>query len=221
MGNFPKINQKELDTNQGSIVPLTNTILWHIICLLQGGALAIANEPAGGESNGDIYLVGDTPAGDFAAADPDDVALRIANGWWFLPPGEGWKFWVESVSQYYRYDSAAWVLDDPYKTTQTLTPADNITVDWSLGSTAYCLLDRATTTFAFTGAYDGQVVKLCCEQDGSGDREVAFGAEVIGSMDTPIPPVISAAANARDWLVFIYNGQEDVYEHVALTLGFS
>jgi hypothetical protein len=51
---------------------------------------------------------------------------------------------------------------------QTPASADTINVNWSLGGLARVTLDRPTTTFNFSGAYDGQRCVLELLQDAQG-----------------------------------------------------
>lgn len=108
---------------------------------------------------------------------------------------------------------------DPDKMVQTLTCADNVTVNWSLGSTAEITLDRATTTFAFTGGRSGQRCVLIVKQY-AGPGAVAFGAEVRGGTDLTVPPTLTATTDKKDYLGFIYNGTDSKYDFVSMTKGF-
>lgn len=102
---------------------------------------------------------------------------------------------------------------------QTLTCADNVTVDWSLGGTAEIALDRATTTLAFTGALNGQRCVLIVKQY-AGIGAVAFGAEVRAGADPASPPALTATAGKKDYLGYIYNGTDGKYDFVSITKGF-
>ena len=117
------------------------------------------------------------------------------------------------------YFPVALRLTDLSKVVQVLTPANSITVDWSLGSTAEVLLDRATTTFAFSGAHDGQRCVLVLLQDGTGGRAVAFGGEARAGTDLSLPPTLSAL-NKTDYLGFIYRDVGGFYDFVSLSKGF-
>lgn len=108
---------------------------------------------------------------------------------------------------------------DPDKMVQTLTCADNVTVNWSLGSTAEITLDRATTTFAFTGARNGQRCVLIVKQY-AGPGAIAFGAEVRAGADLTSPPTLTATADKKDYLGYIYNGTDSKYDFVSIAKGF-
>ena len=87
------------------------------------------------------------------------------------------------------------------KTVQTPAAADTVNINWALGGIARVVLNRATTTFAFSGAYDGQKCVLELVQDAEGGREIAFGAETLPGIDFTFPVPLSAA-DKRDFLGF-------------------
>jgi hypothetical protein len=105
------------------------------------------------------------------------------------------------------------------KTVQVLTPANSITINWALGGLARVLLDRATTTFTFTGAYDGQKLVLELLQDAEGGREIAFSAATIPGTDFTFPVPLSIA-DKRDFLGFIYSAGNTKYNYVSLARGY-
>jgi hypothetical protein len=107
----------------------------------------------------------------------------------------------------------------PDEMVQTLTDAATVTIDWSLGSTAQITLDRATTTFAFTGARNGQRCVLTVKQY-SGPGAVAFGSEARGGTDLTLPPTLTATAGKKDYLEFIYNGADSKYDFVNFKKGY-
>ncbi|MFA6290237.1 MAG: hypothetical protein WC637_00570 [Victivallales bacterium] len=110
-------------------------------------------------------------------------------------------------------------LNDPDKLVQTLTDADAVTIDWSKGSTAEITLDRATTAFTFSGAYNGQRCVLIIKQY-AGPGAVTFGAEVRAGTDLASPPTLTATTDKKDYLGYIYNGSDTKYDFVSLTQGF-
>lgn len=105
------------------------------------------------------------------------------------------------------------------KTVQTPASANSITVNWALGGHARILLDRATTTFTFTGAYDGQKCILELLQDEVGGREIAFGAATIPGTEFTFPVPLSIA-DKRDFLGFIYSAGNTKYNYVSLARGY-
>lgn len=229
MAEIPGSNLEELALNQAEIVSLLNDHLWCLWCLMNG-AESYTPTPPVSPSNGQVYLIGPSATGAWSGKD-EQVALRIAGAWHYLDvPQVGWKIFVKDEELYRRYreetsstsyDEVGWIIDDPDKVYQTLASADSVIVDWELGSTAYCLLDRATTTFSFVRAYAGQRCVLVLEQDGSGNRDAAFGAEVRAGTDTPVPPTLTTGGGEVDYLGFIYNGTDSKYDHVSLSKGFS
>lgn len=110
MATLPKIDLEELALNQVEQLTQLNEILWRLCILSQAVALDIVNAPGGGESNGDCYIVGSSPSGDFSAFSADDVAMRIGGAWVNLTPETGWRFWIQSsYGGLYVYDGADWL----------------------------------------------------------------------------------------------------------------
>ncbi len=109
-------------------------------------------------------------------------------------------------------------LNDPDKLVQTLTCADSVTVDWSKGSMAEITLDRASTTFAFSGAYNGQRCLLVVKQY-SGPGAITLGSEVRGGTGTTLPVSLSLTDGKKDYIGFIYNGTDSKYDYVSMDKG--
>lgn len=78
--------------------------------------LGVANDEAGGDSDGDVWIVGDTPAGAFAGFDEHDIALyhvdqvTAVGGWHAWAPVDGLRLVVNDVRK--MFNGSAWV-DDP------------------------------------------------------------------------------------------------------------
>jgi hypothetical protein len=106
------------------------------------------------------------------------------------------------------------------KTVQTPASADTINVNWALGGVVRVTLDRATTTFNFSGAYDGQRCVLELLQDGVGGRGIAFGAEAAAGIDFTFPVPLSVDPDKTDYVGFIYNLGRTKYDYVSLARGY-
>jgi hypothetical protein len=179
MANTPNCNLPEISVGQSAKETTHNEALWIIDGLLQRGAADIANTPGSSISNGDVYIVGTSAASSFASQS-STVAIYIASTWQFFTASEGWRLWVNDVDRYYRYTGSAWVIDDPDKVHQSITPAASVTVDWGEGSNASLLLDRASTQISMTGAYQGQRCILALQQSSSsGGRAIKHPADPV------------------------------------------
>lgn len=73
--------------------------------------LGIADDAAGGDTQGDVWIVGDTPTGAFATFDEDDIAIFDGIGWHAWVPVEGLRLVVNDVRKMFD-GSGGWV-DDP------------------------------------------------------------------------------------------------------------
>ena len=109
---------------------------------------------------------------------------------------------------------------NPDHRTQAPSSGDTVSIDWSLGSLAMVDLDRATTTFSFDGARDGQVVYLAMVQDSTGGRAASFGSEARGGTDISLPLTLSATGDLTDYATFIYNGGDSKYDIIGFVKGY-
>jgi len=91
----------------------------------------------------------------------------------------------------------------PYLTHTVLTPADTVAIDWSTNIKAYCLLDRATTTFTFTNPTHPTTLILELVQGSGGSKTASFPATVkwLGQSAT-----LSTTAGAIDIVNFYWDG---------------
>lgn len=78
--------------------------------------LGVANDEASGDADGDVWIVGDTPAGAFAGFDEHDIALyhvdqvTAVGGWHAWAPVDGLRLVVNDVRKV--FDGSDWI-DDP------------------------------------------------------------------------------------------------------------
>lgn len=73
-------------TNQNSITANDNSLRNQI---LNGLVIGVENDAPGGDADGDIYIVGDTPAGAFAGFDENDLAIYMDGTWYAFAPVDG------------------------------------------------------------------------------------------------------------------------------------
>lgn len=93
--------QKHVTVNEGWLYPDT---------LVQAAVLGFADAPAGGESDGDAYIVG---AGTGAFTGWDNRIAVMRDGEWvsFLPGaggGDGWRVWNRDDGQFWVFDGSGW-----------------------------------------------------------------------------------------------------------------
>lgn len=111
-------------------------------------------------------------------------------------------------------------LNDPNKIIQTLTCADSVTVDWSKGSTALITLDRALTTFTFTGASALQHKLVLQVKQYAGVGAIAFASMVKAGTDSTFPVSLSTTTGKKDYVGFIFDPVANEYHYVGLQRGF-
>lgn len=91
-------------TNQNSIPANDNSLRNQI---LNGLVLGVANDAPVGSADGDIYIVGPTPAGAFASFSTDDLAIRSGGAWYAFAPAEG--ITVNLAGQFVSWDGSDYV----------------------------------------------------------------------------------------------------------------
>ncbi len=92
-----------------------------------------------------------------------------------------------------------------------------VTINWSLGNTQHCVL-TGNVTFTFTNGNSGGNYRIILKQDATGSRTVTWPATV--RWGATGLPTLSTAANATDYVGFIYNGVDSKYDGVAFNSGF-
>lgn len=73
--------------------------------------LGVANDETGTDEQGDVWIVGDTPAGAFASFSENDIAIRKMDTWYAWAPVEGLRLVVNDVRKV--FDSSGGWIDDP------------------------------------------------------------------------------------------------------------
>lgn len=100
-----------------------------------------------------------------------------------------------------------------------ITFASTITPDCSTGNDFRCTLTGAVTVAAPTNAVDGQKITFEFIQDATGSRVVTLNSAFhFGTTLTSF--TASTGANKRDRLGVIYNSSANVFDVVAIALGF-
>jgi hypothetical protein len=109
--------------------------------------LGVANDATGSDADGDVWIVGNTPAGAFAGFDEHDIALyhvdqvTAVGGWHAWAPVPGLRIVVNDVRKV--FNGSIWI-DDP-----------SITGGGGGGATAYTIVTEASAFTADPGTHDG------------------------------------------------------------------
>jgi hypothetical protein len=172
--------------------------------------LGVANDESGTDTDGDVWIVGDTPVNAFAGFTENDIVLaRVTDAgtsWHGWAPFTGARLVVAGVRKV--FDGADWI-DDPSVTggggsdvLAVATPANasgTVTLNFASKSRYVGAITLAAnvTTLAFSslpGAGNYAEYELHITQDGTGSRTFAIPAshKALGGSDT----AIAAAANA-------------------------
>lgn len=100
-----------------------------------------------------------------------------------------------------------------------LTDAATISVDASMGNLFTVTLGGNRTLGAPTNGKQGQMIVFRIAQDATGSRTLAFNSVYRFSTDIP-SPTLSTAANAIDYLGFIYNEADSKWDCIGKVFGF-
>ena len=172
-----------LENTQHNHIPANDNSL-RLEALLRP-CLGVANDAAGGDTGGDVWVVGDTPVGAFSTFSKDDIAIHKQGNWHAWSPVEGLRLVVADVRKV--YDGAAWI-DDPSissggggsdrSTVSALATSGSVAVDFSLGDYFTLALAGNVSGFTFSGlpgAGKGGSLMIRITQDSTA-RTVAWPA---------------------------------------------
>lgn len=101
----PILEMDELAAAQDQPEVIVNAALRTLEAAVQISALGYQNDPPVSPSEGDRYLVGDTPTGAWSGH-AEEVAY-YSGGWQFLEPMPGWRAYVVGDSEYF-YEETSW-----------------------------------------------------------------------------------------------------------------
>lgn len=122
--------------------------------LLHLAVNSVLNTPPGTPVNGERYIVGDTPTGDFVGH-IDEVAVYLTigtPGWVFYSPKNGWKAWNIATGETLRYNGSAWIADT-VAGIEITAGAENDILQYSVADAAFIDV-RPRHTIGFGGDPD-------------------------------------------------------------------
>ena len=183
-------------TNQNSIPANDNSLRNQI---LNGLVIGVENDAPGGDADGDIYIVGDTPAGAFASFDEHDLVIYDSGTWYAFAPVAG--ICVNIAGALNQWDGAAYVAvttgggggSDVIDVQTPTNASGTVTLDFDSKSryVGAITLGANVTTLAFSnlpGAGKYAEYELHIKQDPSTPRTFAIPAshKALGGSDTAI-----------------------------------
>lgn len=96
---------------------------------------------------GDVYIVPTGATGAWSAA-VDKLAVWNSTAWVFITPKNGWRFYIVSSGDYYRYSGSAWVLNTSQPLNANLTAYAGLTLADDQG--VYATGAGALSTYTLT-----------------------------------------------------------------------
>ena len=100
----PRLQLPELAQNQAQPHLTVNGALRRLDVFAQAAVTAIQNAPPGSPVDGVVYIVGTSPTGDWAGQ-ANSIAAYIGTAWVFIPPLDGFYFYNNATSSFWRYNS--------------------------------------------------------------------------------------------------------------------
>lgn len=186
-----------------------NEMIHWVDALMRHGAKDIENTPPGSPAQGDVYIIGDAPTGDWAGLS-DRIATYIGTAWKTIVPAEGWRLWVDDVNETYVWDGSAWVTDG--------VKDESIAVTGSVSKYVGKHIVRATATLTLTlpdptsyTTLEQSRTEICLIVDGSHSITLdtpsgTFRSQLASSgVASPVINgpyiVIRLQTNGTDWIV--------------------
>ena len=168
-------------TNQNSIPANDNSLRNQI---LNGLVIGVENDAPGGDADGDIYIVGDTPAGAFASFDEHDLVIYDSGAWYAFAPADGIVVNVAGVLK--AWNGAAYADagggggggGSDRSTVSALATSGSVAVNYALGDYFTLALAGNVSGFTFSnlpGSGKGATLMIRITQD-STPRTVAWPA---------------------------------------------
>jgi hypothetical protein len=103
----PNLGLPELESHQSQPHLTVNSALRRIDALAQASCIAIQNTPPGSPVDGDRYIVGSAPTGEWVGH-ASDIAAYVGTGWVYFTPELGWLTYLESTALLQLYKVAGW-----------------------------------------------------------------------------------------------------------------
>lgn len=160
--------------------------------------LGVANDESS-PNNGDVYIVGDTPAGAFSAFDEHDIALFQLGSWYAWEPVDGLRLVVNDVRK--AFDGSAWI-DDP-------------SVSGGGGSDNLTLVTEASAFTADPGTHDGRRRLVLAGDDVTFDSGEPYAAgQVYNIYATGALEILVSGVTLTD----VYGGTKDMGAGMAVSV---
>ena len=168
-------------TNQNSIPANDNSLRNQI---LNGLVIGMENDAPGGDADGDIYIVGDTPAGAFASFDEHDLVIYDSGAWYAFAPVSG--VCVNIAGALNQWDGSAYVAvttgggggggGSDRSTVSALSTSGSVAIDYALGDYFTLALNANVTSITFSNLPAGGASLMVRITQDSTPRTVAWPA---------------------------------------------
>jgi hypothetical protein len=104
----PNLALKFLQSGQAEGHKVVNLDLVELDALVNGMVLSRTQSTPPTPSNGDRYIVGNSPGGDWVDFLEGDLVVYATNSWVAYTPKSGWTAWVDDEQVVVRHDGSEW-----------------------------------------------------------------------------------------------------------------
>lgn len=108
MSNSPRLGIPYLVPSQSQKEVTHNEMINMLELLLQGAVIAIQDTPPATPIEGELYIIGNSPNGDWVGLSKY-LACYIGDAWKTLAPKEGWRVWNKDLSRPIVYKNSYWI----------------------------------------------------------------------------------------------------------------
>jgi hypothetical protein len=194
------LNITKLISSQSQKEVTINEALIRIDAILNVGAIdRDINIPPGLPNDGDLYIIGLSPIGDWAS-NADGIAY-YQQQWNFITPSEGMRIWVNDEDRLYVFDGTNWLAVCDKNSALNGAATGVVTVDFAVSRHHELLVTGNITTLWVNNPPVSEVagsMRVIFTQDATGSRTISWPASF--KWEGASAPVLSTAANAVDIL---------------------
>lgn len=194
------LNITKLVSSQSQKEVTINEALIKVDAILNIGAVDRAvDTPPTSPSDGDLYIIGSSPTGDWATH-AEEIGY-YQQQWNFITPNEGMRIWVNDEDRLYVFDGTNWRAARDDKSFPNGAATGEVTVDFEVSRHHELLVTGNITTLWVNNPPASGVaaaMRVILTQDATGNRTISWPATF--KWEGATAPVLSTAANAVDIL---------------------
>jgi hypothetical protein len=188
----PNLALSELAASQAQPHVTVNSALRRLDSIVQCSVLEQSDAPPGSPVDGDRYLVGDSPTGDFIGHE-QNVAAYIGTDWQFFAPQIGWIVYNQDAAALYIYGTGSPQIWEELQTGGGGATAVDLGMFFpgNPGSAQLMFKFVATRAFTFPANFTGAYGHIGTNPTGSFAMDVSLEGASIGTITVSTGGVFS------------------------------